>query len=977
MMCWWVWPPLCQHVVEFNMIVLLLVLLAHQASTLREDLTFNFGWRYSQGYKIQCPVDAFSSKLDGVQCLGLIGIKNREASQDECRDACCEDVMCAVWQHKTGTGCYIGQYMGDCSHKSDGWTGESRDIPVSLPPAGDGPGSESFDDSSWTVVDVPYDGIINGTFAKTNLETHGYLPLNTTWYRKHFDLPAEWKGQSIWVYFEGVFRASVTYVNGEPIHYQDSGYTSFSVRLDDISNLSYGQGNENVISVKSSSGGAFSGHWYEGGGIYRPTHLVSTDPVHFAPDGVYGASQVFDIVSDHDSNDPSKGQYADVMFNPVAEIMNTKMDRAEVMVKFEIYDENKKMVASAMSKSVQIDPGKSAVVNATTSKISNIELWSIARPYLYTLQATLILSSDRTPIDYVSHTIGSSLSHWDPNVGFSLNGKHFVWRGFNNHNDFTGVGAAVPDRINLFRGQMMRAVGANSWRMSHNPPVPAMLDILDRIGIIVWDENRMMGNVTHWIQNQRDMVRRDRNHPSIMIWSFCNEGECSFGYDKTVAELFRNISKEHDPYRPVSANMVAEKGNDLSKVLDVQGFSHRSGDVFDTYHQLFPDKPLIGSECCSCRSQRGEDVADSNKPVYASFNAGCNQGATEKSLQRKFVSGCMVWTLFDYYGEPTPYGWPMVAGSFGSIDVAGFPKPSAYWYRTWWYFSGMKNATDGGYDVPVNPPPLCDPYATTTQENTKDGYSVYIVETWEQLPNVPNRTIHVYTNAPMAGLTVNGKSHGTEIVEWQGWAQWDNIAFAPGKIMATALNSQFEVKATHVVETAGTPAKVVTVLDAPSEKTGTGTSLVLDGQDAAMISAAVLDSNGKVVPSYSGNVTFRVVSGPGRIIGVGNGDPACHEPNQVSWRSAYHGLARVIVQTSENAAASSQHRKRLMQIDRDGGIRTYIVPPEDMSPRADAIVVEATAEGVSGSSSVSIPVSSDSDTFGVLAAAKNSIRSMN
>ena len=943
----------------------------------REDLNFDFGWRFSLGHKIECPTDAFVSKLDDVLCDGLLPLKNTLTTQEECRDACCEDVLCIAWQHSQKGGCNMGEYTGDCSKKVEGVVGEKRaDIPAALPPAGSGPGAKEFDDGSWVIVDLPHDGIINGTFDQTNLESHGYLPLNTTWYRKHFNLPSEWKGQSVWVYFEGVFRASVTYVNGDPINYHDSGYTSFTVRLDDISSLSYGEGkeNENVIAVKASSGGAFSGHWYEGGGIYRPTHLIATDQVHFVPDGVYGASQVVGSPNDHNPNNPSKGQYADVEFNPVAEIKNLKTTQVKVMVKFDIYDENDLSVASITSTTVTVESGKSTIVNVTISKSSNIELWSIARPYLYRLEAGLMAASGDPLMDNVSITIGARLAHWDPNVGFFLNRKHFIWRGFNNHNDFTGVGAAVPNRVNLYRGQMMRAVGANSWRMSHNPPVPGMLDILDRIGIAVWDENRLMGNNSHWIQNQRDMVRRDRNHPSIMIWSFCNEGECQFGYDPAVAQVYRVESKTVDPYRPVSANMVVDDGNDLSELLDVQGFSHRSGSVFDNYHKLFPYKPLLGSECCSCRTQRGEDIADSKKLIFGSFNADCNQQETEFQLDRKFVSGCMVWTLFDYYGEPTPYGWPHVGGSFGSIDVAGFPKPSAYWYRTWWYYSAKSNVSDGGYDVPINPPLLADPYATPSQENPKEGYAIYIVQGWDDLPNVTNRTIQAYTNAPMAELTMNGKSQGIVGVNWQGWAEWDGIIFSPGKITATALDSQKQVKASHTVETSGKPAKLVLVVDVPSEATGTGTSLVLDGQDAGMISAAVIDSNENVVRSFSDKVKFRIASGPGRIIGVGNGDPTCHEPNQVSSRSAYHGLARVIVQTNINAASSPYHRRRMIQIDRDGGIRTPIASPDYTPPVvADTIVVEATVKGLE-TSTVSIPVSTDAVSHSVFAAAKRSVK---
>ena len=458
-----------------------------------------------------------------------------------------------------------------------------------------------------------------------------------------------------------------------------------------------------------------------------------------------------------------------------------------------------------------------------------------------------------------------------------------------------------------------------------------------------------------------------------MVWSLiCNEAGCSSGDKNGAAQSFRNVSKQVDSFRPVTANMNGDLGNALSQTVDIQGFSHQGGNVFDSFHQNFPDKPVIGSECCSCRTQRGEDFGDSSKPTFSSFNADCNQAQTGNQLDRVFVAGCMVWTLFDYYGEPTPYGWPMVSSSFGSIDLAGFAKPSAYWYRAWWYYRAKSNSTYSGYDVPVNPPSLVDPYASSSEENLEEGYMIHIVQSWEPIEGKTNRTIQAYTNAKMAELMVNGKSLGKVTVDWQGWAEWSGVSFSAGKITANALDSQSQAKASHTVETAGAPSKVVAMIDVPSEKTGTGSMLVLNGQDAGMISAAIVDAKGQVVPSSSANVTFRIVSGPGRIIGVGNGDPSCHEPNQVPWRSAYHGLARAIIQVTEASASSNLHRKRLMQVDRDGDIHTRVVLPGDTSTAAD-IVVEAAVDGL-GTSTVSIPVTSDEDTHGVLAVAKRSMK---
>ncbi len=245
---------------------------------------------------------------------------------------------------------------------------------------------------------------------------------------------------------------------------------------------------------------------------------------------------------------------------------------------------------------------------------------------------------------------------------------------------------------------------------------------------------------------------------------------------------------------------------------------------------------------------------------------------------------------------------------------------------------------------------------------------IYIVQSWAD--GKGNRTVQAYTNAETAELSVNGKGFGKASVNWQGWAEWSGVPFSPGSISVKALDSQGQVVASDMVETAGTPARVVAAIDVPSEKTGTGSSLVLDGHDAGMISAAIVDDRGAVVPSASNKVTFRIVSGPGKIIGVGNGDPSCHEPNQVPWRSAYHGLARAIVQVTQDGSSSALHRKRLIQIDRDGGILTRIVPPDAKSAAPDVIVVEAAVDGL-GKASVSIPVNTDESVHRVLASAKN------
>lgn len=937
----------------------------------REVINFDFGWRFHLGEatgNFSCPSSAFPTNLSNVECLGLK--RNSATTEDSCRNACCDDPSCAIWQfeascNSSSCGCWTGQ-SDNCSTPNKKWVGGGRKVPSPVPA---GPTSRDYNDTDWEIVDTPHDFVIDGKYAQDGPRSHAYLPQNISWYRKHFNLPLDWKGSSIWVYFEGIFRASEIYLNGMFLLYHDSGYTSFSVRLDNVSSVLYGDGqaNENVIAVLCTAIGG-SGWWYEGGGIYRHNYLIRSNHVHLAVDGLYGASEVTGAIHDHSPNDATKGQYSDgATFMPTAEVINQGTNSSvSVVVKFVLFDEMDHQVGMATSPSISVMPKMIEVAKATFS-ISTAELWSTPRPYLYMLQTTVMSGS--TILDSMNTTVGIRLPKWDGNTGFYLNNVPYKWRGFCDHNDFTGVGVAVPDRVNLFRAQSLKAVGGNSWRMSHNPPIPALLDILDRVGVVVWDENREYGNNTVWVLNQRDMVRRDRNHPSVMVWSFCNEAGCmnTHGADpEEVGEMFRKVSKDEDPYRPVSANMIGQFGDGLSHALDVQGFSHRNKAVFDQFHQNFPNVPTIGSECCSCITNRGEDMTNKSRPSVGNFNADCDSSQNSVELGQQFVAGTLVWTLFDYYGEPCCNGWPMVSSSFGSFDLAGFPKASAYWYKSWFLLNST-NMSSSPHDHVHRPPMLVNPESKTyTEDDSK--FMIYIVQHWESDVGGSSRTIQAYTNAPMAELFVNGASQGVKVITWLGWAEWDSVTYAAGNITAVAMIAPGHVVATYTVETTGQPAAVQLEVDVPSMHTGTGSALVMDGQDAGMVRASIVDSMGRVINSAFHNVTFSIVSGPGRIIGVGNGDPICHEPNKVSWRSAFHGLARAIIQVTEDHSSSPSHRDRMRQIDSDGGLRTFILP-SDKSPEPLAdIVVQASVEGL-GSAKVSIPVVSDPQ-FGVLPVAK-------
>ena len=922
----------------------------------RETVKFDFAWRFHLG---DIPVEkcyngAFPTNRSGMQCTGL----HRQGDltdAEHCRDACCEDESCGVWQFAEPSwdplrGCWTG--VSDECTKNDLWVGGGRSTPAPpVPPATTGPTSRGYNDSDWEIVDVPHDGIIGGTYSHDADSGHGYLPYNVTWYRKHFSLPQDWHGSAIWLYFEGVFHHTSVYLNGEKLTYHDSGYTSFYVRIDNATDIAYGNGSgdANVIAVRAEAGGG-SGWWYEGGGIYRHVWLVRSSPLHLVPDGLYAAPNVTQLENDQ-SHEPVLQGMATI--SPWAEVVQDGLVTATARVTFLVLNEQNETVAKSTSTNVTIS--KNEVVQVSVPAVNfTAELWTPHRPYLYQLVVQVFVGDNAVDTETVS--FGFRHTQWTADDGFFLNGEHFEWRGFCNHNDFTGVGVAVPERINLFRAQMLKSVGGNSWRMSHNPPIPTLLDILDRLGVVVWDENRQFGKSDVWIKAQQDMVRRDRNHPSVAIWSFCNEWGCTPFGEAEAGREFKAVTNKEDPLRLVGANMIFE--GSLTGVIDVQGYSHRNDLTFDLFHDTHPGKPLIGSECCSCRTQRGEDVASLLTPNFANFNADCLKEQISWETSRRFLSGALVWTLFDYYGEPTPYKWPMVSSSFGAFDLAGFPKAACYWYRSWWLLNKLNSSANSSLsiDIPSRAP-------TFSKDSSSESRNVlaYVVQGWED--GEEPRTVQGYTSAPYAELFVNGQTAGRVNVSELGWAEWVGVKYVPGEITMNALSSTGEVVAVHKVMTSGMIVAVVLSLDAPSVMTGTGTSLVLDGQDAALVRATIVDGNGQTVRSASQNVTFSILSGPGRIIGVGNGNPSCHEPNKATWRSAYHGLARAVVQVTEDHASHPDHRRRMIEIDIDGGHRTKVIDPDIKIKKGhdvidDVIVVEVSVEGV-GAAQLPIPVSSD------------------
>ena len=686
--------------------------------------------------------------------------------------------------------------MGVCTgpnNNNSGWVGGVR----AVNPPGPGPTPSppvppearmDFNDDAWPLVDVPHDFVIDGTVnASDPASGHSYLPRAVGWYRKHFNLPQEWGGggegsnNAIWLYFGGVFRSADFYINGIHVLSHACGYTSIPLRLDNATGIKFGNGTSNTnvlaIYVNALTG---SGWWYEGGGIYRHVELISAPALHIDQDGVYAPSKITGKVSPVEesgtSTNTAAAAAAETTTAAAAAQGGLWAESASIDASVDVINSGSESVASGACAVLDLFDANGARVSGTAVKtqtviganggkvqikasfsLDNAQLWTIRRPYLYTLRtrvsascnsdpsaaaaaasaaagdvgdadsATLVVDdmgrknfiiNDDNIFDEVNVTLGVRSLKYTADSGLIMNGEHVKVRGFCDHNNFAVVGMAVPDRVNLFRAQASRSVGGNGRRTSHNPPNPSMLDIYDRVGVVVMDENRQFSNTTAYVENMGQMVRRDRQHASVIIWSFCNEAGCE-GTAEQGGPRFKAITEKFAPGTTTLANMFTY--NDLlSHSIDVQGFSHRDFGTFVAARKAMPSKPLFASECCSCISQRGEDFTRNNTNV--NFNAGCVAGQTNTSNGVPWIVGTMVWTLMDYYGEPAFGGWPHVSSSFGSFDLAGFPKAAVAWYRSNWLYRVPDESSD-------------KPFATGSS-----AHVAHLVEHWNPPPPPPPPT---------------------------------------------------------------------------------------------------------------------------------------------------------------------------------------------------------------------------------------------
>lgn len=733
-----------------------------------------------------------------------------------------------------------------------------------------------YDDGPWRRVDVPHDYVVEGPFEPEPRFKypgmpdgwhwlHGFLSIQPAVYRKTIELPATAKGRRLWLEFDGVFSNSRYWLNGREIGRQSSGYTRSRFDITDAAVC----GGRNVLVVQVDP--RYDGWWYEGGGIYRHVRLVTVEPVHIAPDGVFVAPTL---------PDPGDGERADAVVATTTEVTNTSSASVSATVLSELLDADGQVVASA---SAVYEVGISASVQVPQSiPLPQASLWSPARPHLYRLRS--MVAVDERVVDRVVTTFGVRQARFDAERGFFLNGRRLQLQGINMHQDHAGVGVAVPDRLFTWRLERLKEVGCNAIRLSHNPVAPFLLDECDRLGFVVIAENRHLGD-THVDQTPKDtpairhrdltaLVRRDRNHPSIVLWSLCNE-QWIQGTPEAAAMIRAMKQRVHeiDPTRPATAalNGGFDSAAGMGGVLDAIGINYNPW-VYDSVHQLFPRTPIIASEIASEIGTRGvyetrfwekeSFHGDRERGHVAAYSTSAGpagqtvENAWPPVVAREFIGGGFVWAAFDYKGESRPFGWPVVNSHYGFMDLCGFPKDSYYYYQSWWT------------DEPVL---HLFPHWNWTG---KEG---------QEIP------VWVHSNCDEVELFLNGVSLGKQAVTPLHHLEW-KVKYAPGKLVAKGTRKGAPIETTR--ETTGAPAAVRLTADR--------STLAADNADLAVITVEIVDAQGRVVPTAGNKVTF-ALSGSAKLIGVGNGDPSCLEPDKANSRSAFNGLAQALVQAAHAA----------------------------------------------------------------------------
>ncbi|KAI1773155.1 glycoside hydrolase family 2 protein [Hypoxylon cercidicola] len=766
-------------------------------------------------------------------------------------------------------------------------------------PTGIAPGAnityvqDSFDDSEWETVNVPHDWAIKGPFHAPNIpNSMGALPINGVgWYRRNLTIKASDIGKSIFLDIDGAMSNSAVWINGEILGGWPYGYNSFRLDL-----TPYVKEGDNLLAIRIDNPLNFS-RWYPGAGLYRNVWLVKVDQTHISQHGTYITTPVVSAES------------ADV--DLTVEVENKGNSSRQVEVQTDVYvldietgQPGAEVVASFSPATANVLGGAKQSVNASTT-ITNPQLWGPKPdqvPNMYVAVTTLLANG--TAIDSYETRFGIRTITYDGNTGISVNGKRAYIQGTNNHHDHGSIGAAFHLRAVERQLELLQEMGCNALRMSHNPPAPELLDLADTYGFLVLDEifdvwkQEKIEDDYHvyfdeWHEpDLRTFIRRDRNHPSIMAWSFGNEiVEQSTSSGGATARELGGIIREEDATRQFSAGInSAQAGSEFATAVEIPGLNYQGegrgtsfSSAYPSYHQAYPGKVLWSTESSSGVSSRGTylfPVTSANSTtvldgtgvdadtlfVSAYELYAVSWGSSPDKvfgMQDKFsyAAGEFVWTGWDYLGEPTPFDTEARSSYFGIIDLAGFKKDRFFLYQARWR-----------PDFPM----------------------AHVLPHWTWPDRVGEVTpVHVFTSADEAELFVNGKSAGRVQRQASNYRlRWDNVTYAPGELHVVSYKDG-AVWAEETVKTAGAPAKLVLTADRMA--------ISGDGKDLSFVTVTVVDADGTTVPDATDAITF-AVEGPAEIVSTDNGNPADFTAFPSLTRDAFGGLALAVVRSVSGAA---------------------------------------------------------------------------
>jgi beta-galactosidase len=715
----------------------------------------------------------------------------------------------------------------------------------------------AFDDATWRTLDVPHDWSIEGPFDQKNPAggAGAFLPAGVGWYRKHFTLPADYVSRRVFIEFDGVMANSEVWINGVRLGKRPYGYVSFRYEL--TGHLAFGDKSPNTLSVRADDSGQPASRWYAGAGIYRHVRLVAANAVHL----------------EHWSTVVTTPAVAAA--EATVRVRSTVLNQSEagrtVAIEVSILDPDGKTVATATSAPQTVPPGKSADYDQELT-VKAPRLWDLSSPVLYHAVAKLV--DGKTTLDDDNVPFGIREFRFDADTGFWLNGRNLKIKGVALHHDAGGLGAAVPLRAWERRLEVLKQVGVNAIRTAHNPAAPEFLDLCDRMGFLVMDEMFDCWTVAKnpydyhlyfrdWSQTDTaDTVRRDRNHPSIVVYSAGNEIHDTPKADlaKEILGGLLSVFHQADPTRPVTQalfrpNVSHDYDDGLADMLDVVGQNYRENEILAA-HAAKPSRKILGTE-----NQHGRAVwlaLRDNRPYAGQF----------------------LWSGIDYLGESR--AWPTVASSSGVLDHTGGMKPMSYERQSWWSDRPMVHIARR-----VAPPQLAP---------TDPGYEPGVRRVVETLlsnwtpanASAHEENVEVYSNCDEVELLLNGKSLGSKPRVADDAPRTWRVAFESGTIAAIARNKG-QVVANHELRTAGKPAKILLAADRKL--------IDLDWDDLSTLTATVVDAQGVMVPGADNLIAFRI-DGPGQIAAVDSADNTSHEAFQASERKAFQGWCLAMVRAS-------------------------------------------------------------------------------